>query len=128
MERDQIIDAVHLVQWKIWVNAVRPWCGRNQPSATNAAFEFITIEGIGPIHDELKVVEFSPLSITGGPCRFVGVHFVKSRIDTLLFRALEICLSPVFGVGRFSLVFIARLLPPAKGERGKANINIAVFH
>ena len=99
-----------------------------QPSATNAALEFITIEGIGPVHDELKVVKFPPLSIAGGPCRFVGIHFIKTRMDTLLFRASEICLSPVFGVGCLSLVFIARLFPPAKGEGGKADINVAVFH
>ena len=71
MERNQIIDSIHLVQWEIGVDSVRPWCAGNEPAATNPALEFVAIEGIGPVHNELEVVEFSPLAIADSPCRFV---------------------------------------------------------
>lgn len=43
VERNQIVDAVYLVQWKIWMNAMRPRSGRNEPSAADPAFEFVTV-------------------------------------------------------------------------------------
>lgn len=76
----------------------------------------------------ISSIVIPPLSIAGGPRRFVGIHFVETRIDALLFRALEICLPPVLSVRGLNLIFVARLLPPAKGEGGKADVNIAVFY
>ena len=90
MERNQIVDTIYFVQWETGVNAVCPWRTGNEPTATNPSLELVTIEGIGPVHDELKIIEFSPLSIIYSPCRFIRVHFIKPRIDTLLFGTLEI--------------------------------------
>ena len=128
VERNQIVDTIYFVQWEIGVNAVCPWRVGNKPSPTNAALELVTIEGVSPIHDKLEIVELSPLSIAGSPSHFDGIHFIKTRIDALLLRALKICLSPGLGIGRFVLVLVSRLFPSAKGESGKADVDAAVFN
>ena len=84
---------------------MRPWRAGNEPAAADPALELVTIQGISPIHNELKVVELSPFSIADGPCRFLRVQFIEARVDTLLFRALEVDLPSGFGIGCFRLVF-----------------------
>ena len=127
MERNQVVDTVHLVQWKMWVNAMRPWRTVNEPAATDTALELITIEGIGPIHNKLEIVEFPPFAMADGPRRFVRIQLIKPRIDTLMFRALKVDLPSFFGIRRFSLIFEGRFFPLAKGECSKADVDIAVF-
>lgn len=127
MERNQIVDAIHLIQREIRVNAVRPRCAGNEPAAADTALEFVTIESVSPVHDELKIVEFPPVSITDCPCRFIRVQLIQARLDFSLFRALEVDLPPSLGVGCFVLVFGGSLFPFAKGEGGKADVDVAVL-
>ena len=122
-----MIDSIHLVQWEIGVDSVRPWCAGNEPAATNPALEFVTVERVGPIHNKLKVVKFSPLPISGCSGRFFRVHFIKASVYTLLFRALKEKLPASFSVGRLFLLFGDSFLPFAKGKCGKTDINIAIF-
>ena len=60
MEQNQIVDAIYFIQWKIRVNAVGERCTGNEPAAADTASELVTFEGIGPVHDELKVIQLSP--------------------------------------------------------------------
>ena len=100
----------------------------NQPSATYTAFELIPIQSVCPIHDELEIVQFSPLSLADSLVRFAGIHFIKTRLDFLLFGAVEIYLPAFVGIWCFSLVFILCFFPLAKGECSEADVNIAVSY
>ena len=77
VERNQIIDTVHLVQWKIGINAVCPWRTVNQPAAADPAFEFF------------------PFAVADDFCRFIRVELIQACIDTLFLCVPEIDL-PVF--------------------------------
>lgn len=46
----------------------------------------------------------------------------------VFFCAFEITLSAIFRIWRFCLCFHGRHFPLAKGEGGKANIDIAIFY
>ena len=90
MERYQIIDTIDLIERKMGIYTVCPGGIGNQPTTTNPALEFITVQRISPIHDKFKVVEFSPLPMAGGSASFFRVHFIKPCMDALLFRALKV--------------------------------------
>lgn len=128
MQGYQIVDTIYLIQWEIWVDPVCPWHTGNKPAAANPSLEFVTVERVGPIHNKLKVVKFSPLPISGCSGRFFRVHFIKASVYTLLFRALKEKLPASFSVGRLFLLFGDSFLPFAKGKCGKTDINIAIFH
>ncbi len=66
------------------------WNTGNELTAADSAFELVAVKGISPVHDVLEIVEFSPCSMDDCPGRFFRIHFIKSRIDAFLFRALEI--------------------------------------
>ena len=115
VERDQIINTIYLVQREVGVYAVCPWRTGNEPTATDFALEFVTVEGIGPIHDELKIVEFPPFSVADSLRRFVRIQLIKTRIDTLFLCAFKVDLPSFFGIGRLCLVFGGCFFLSAKG-------------
>lgn len=86
------------------------------------------VQRVSPVHNELKVVEFSPFTVTDSACCAFGVHLIEPRVHAFLFRAFEISLSALFRVWCFCLRFYRSHFPLAKGESGKANIDIAVFY
>ena len=127
MERNQIVDTVHLIQREVGIDAVCPWRTVYEPSATDTAFELVPVECIRSVYEELKIIEFSPFSMADDFCRFIRVQFIQACIDTALFGTPEIDLPSILGIRCFSLVFRQYAFPFTKGKRGKANINIAVF-
>ena len=128
MKRNQIIDTVYLIQREVWVDSVGIRGMRNEPSTTCPALEFITVKSVCAIHDKLKVVECALLSVDCRSCCVIRIGFVKPRKYALLFRSFEVEFPSLFGIGRFSLVFLRNLFPLAEGECGKANVNLAVFY
>ena len=60
VERNQIIDTIHLVQWEVGVNTMGIWGAGNEPAAADPALELVAVERIGPVHDKLEIVEFVP--------------------------------------------------------------------
>ena len=71
MERNQIVDAIYLIQREVWVYAVRPRRTGNKPAATDTTLEFVTIERIGPVHVKLKIIVFIPFPMAYHPCGFL---------------------------------------------------------
>ena len=124
MKRNQIIDTVYLIQREVWVDSVGIRGMRNEPSTTYPALEFITVKSVCAIHDKLKVVECALLSVDCRSCCVIRIGFVKPRKYALLFRSFEVEFPSLFGIGRFSLVFLRNLFPLAEGECGKANVSL----
>ena len=72
VERYQIVYSVHLVQREVGVDTVRPWRTIYEPSAADTAFKLVPVKRIRPIHEELEIIEFSPLTMTADDfCRFI---------------------------------------------------------
>ena len=84
VKRNQIVNTVHLIQWEVGVDTVCPWRTVYEPSATDTAFELIPVKCIRPVHEEFKIIEFSPSAMAADNfCRFIRVQFIQTRIDTL---------------------------------------------
>ena len=90
MERYQVVDTIDLVEREMGIDTVCPGSVGNQPTSADPTLEFVTVERVGPVHDKLKIIELSPLPMAGGSVSFLRVHFIKPRMDALLFRALEV--------------------------------------
>ena len=127
MERNQIINAIYLVQREVGVNTMGIRDTGNKPPTADPALEFVAVKCIGPVHNKLKIIEFVPFSMQNCLGCLFRVHFIKTCVNFLLFRALEIQLPPFFGIGRFRLVLGWCSFPFAKGKGSKADINITVL-
>ena len=128
VHRNQIVDTVYFVQREIGVNSMSTWRNWYQPSAAYSTFQPVSVERIGSVHNEFEVVESSPFAVTDSAGCTLWVHFIKSRIHAILFRAFKIVLPALFWVWRFRLSFHNSHFPLAKGERGKTDVYIAVFY
>ena len=66
------------------------WCAWHKPATADTAFELVAVEGIGPVHDKLKIIELVPFPMYNNLSRFLRIHVVKPRMNFLLFGALEV--------------------------------------
>ena len=99
----------------------------DEPPAADPTFEFVTVECIRPVHNELKIVKPCPLAARGLNC-FVRKRLIQSCLNAFLFCTLKIQLPAFYRIRCFRLIFGKSFLPSTEGKCGEAYVYIAVSH